>query len=382
MENYKNLFKATAPGSFEEFRDKVLTKQAAQQDSKQRKRSPNMIYGLSTALAAMAILLGGAGLWLNYNSNENEDIMATVTVNSESSHPEATVVTAEKTAPDVTVPPSTDAIHTENNIVNPAPDGNTETRAVEISSTASPESVQHVSAETAVDKTKSPEETKAPETTKKETPPTEEMEILNMSGRNITDEMLAQMVESGEIPKSIKVLRLYNNQISDVSPLSELKDLTSLSLLDNQITDISPLSGLKNLEELDLHINQISDISALSGLTKLKILSLNDNKITDISPLNELKKLEQLVLYTNPIADLEACFTTLCGLTNLFNLALSPNQIIDREHLEALEAALPKLKGFYPVKIYPNLPFYHGELSEQEEAEFLEILKTLGRDGW
>jgi Leucine-rich repeat (LRR) protein len=50
-------------------------------------------------------------------------------------------------------------------------------------------------------------------------------------------------------------------------------------LYENQISDISPLSGLSNLTELSLDNNQISDISALSSLTNLEYLWLEGNPV-------------------------------------------------------------------------------------------------------
>jgi Leucine-rich repeat (LRR) protein len=37
---------------------------------------------------------------------------------------------------------------------------------------------------------------------------------------------------------------LYNNQITDITPLSNLTKLKTLDLLNNQITDITPLNNL------------------------------------------------------------------------------------------------------------------------------------------
>ena len=54
-----------------------------------------------------------------------------------------------------------------------------------------------------------------------------------------------------------------NNQISDISPLAGLAELTWLDLDSNQISDISPLAGLTNLIDLSLEGNPIADTSAL-----------------------------------------------------------------------------------------------------------------------
>ena len=83
------------------------------------------------------------------------------------------------------------------------------------------------------------------------------------------------------------MLHLHENQISDISPLQNLTSLTWLRLWVNQITDISPLQNLTSLTELHLGNNQISDISPLENLTSLTRLELEKNQISDISPLVE-----------------------------------------------------------------------------------------------
>jgi len=85
----------------------------------------------------------------------------------------------------------------------------------------------------------------------------------------------------------LNVLFLHENQISDISPISSLTNLTMLYLDGNQISDISPLSSLTNMSWLSLSWNQISDISLLSSLTNLMWLDLSGNQIDDISPLVE-----------------------------------------------------------------------------------------------
>ncbi|MFC2009358.1 leucine-rich repeat domain-containing protein, partial [Chloroflexota bacterium] len=52
-----------------------------------------------------------------------------------------------------------------------------------------------------------------------------------------------------------------------------------------QISDISVLQNLTSLTELFLHENQISNISSLQNLTSLTVLGLNHNQISDIETL-------------------------------------------------------------------------------------------------
>jgi Leucine-rich repeat (LRR) protein len=80
-------------------------------------------------------------------------------------------------------------------------------------------------------------------------------------------------------------LSLGDNQISDITTISDLANLTELHLWINQISDITSLSNLTNLTQLGLSWNQISDISPLQSLTSLTALWLNGNQISDIEPL-------------------------------------------------------------------------------------------------
>ena len=98
-------------------------------------------------------------------------------------------------------------------------------------------------------------------------------------------------------------LGLFQNNISDVSPLASLINLTSLDLDHNhQISDITPLASLNNLTSLDLRWNQISDITPLASLTNLERLNLARNQVRDVGPLAALTNLERLDLEHNPLS--------------------------------------------------------------------------------
>ena len=58
-----------------------------------------------------------------------------------------------------------------------------------------------------------------------------------------------------------------------------MKELVFLYVEQNQIIDVSVISELKNLIELDLFANQVRDISALSDLKKLKLLDITGNPL-------------------------------------------------------------------------------------------------------
>lgn len=91
--------------------------------------------------------------------------------------------------------------------------------------------------------------------------------------------------------------------LKDITPLSNLKELTVIELTGNQIVDISPLASLTNLEHLYLGSNEIIDISPLSQLNNLSILELWANEIRDISPISEMTSLIGLNLGQNPLSE-------------------------------------------------------------------------------
>ena len=124
---------------------------------------------------------------------------------------------------------------------------------------------------------------------------------------------------------------INSNDISNLSPLSNLTNLTYLSLTSNSISDISVLSNLTNLTGLDLGDNSISDISVLSNLTNLTVLGLSGNSISDISALSNLTNLTVLGLWDNSISDI----SVLSNLTNLTYLDLNENSISDISPLVA-----------------------------------------------
>ncbi|GHU61511.1 hypothetical protein AGMMS49983_01370 [Clostridia bacterium] len=126
-----------------------------------------------------------------------------------------------------------------------------------------------------------------------------DVEILDLSEKNISDiSPLASLT-------NLTDLILWGNNISDISSLASLTNLTILGLGGNEISDISPLASLTNLTFLGLHQNNISDISPLASLTNLTELNLEQNRISDISSLKKLKNLQYLQLGGNPLMQVQ-----------------------------------------------------------------------------
>ena len=139
-------------------------------------------------------------------------------------------------------------------------------------------------------------------------------------------------IEGAQYLTGIEVLYFTDNQISDLTPLAGLTSLTWLGLVINEISDLAPLAGLTSLTHLALSSNEISDLAPLAGLTNLTWLALDSNEVSDLAPLTSLTNLENLYLTDNQISDL----APLAGLTSLTDVWLYDNQISDLAPLAGL----------------------------------------------
>ncbi len=109
---------------------------------------------------------------------------------------------------------------------------------------------------------------------------------------------------------NLEDLKIYpswaRGDISDLSPLSNLKKLNSLNLANHSIKEASPLFEIKALESLDLSSNLLENCIGFDSMRNhLVHLNLSKNKIVDPSPLYRMKKLQTLDLSENPIDEKE-----------------------------------------------------------------------------
>ncbi len=181
---------------------------------------------------------------------------------------------------------------------------------------------------------------------------------LALAGNQISD--LSPL--SGLI--NLSHLSIYNNpEISDLSPLIGLANLQDLSLVGSSKTsDISPLAGLVNLKNITIWGSPISDLSPLAGLTQLERLDICGSKASDISVLSKLTGLKELYLVSNGISDV----SPLSGLTNLTRLSLNENRISDVSPL----AGLTNLKW---------LELHHNSISDFSPLAGLSEATTISR---
>ncbi|MFZ2898970.1 MAG: leucine-rich repeat domain-containing protein [Saprospiraceae bacterium] len=103
--------------------------------------------------------------------------------------------------------------------------------------------------------------------------------------------------------KLLKKVIIDHNNISDLSPISDLQNLCFLCCGSNQITDLSPIAKLTKLRTLQCGSNQISDLSSISQLIQVEHLNFYSNQISDLSPISRLTNLKDFSIGLNPIRD-------------------------------------------------------------------------------
>ena len=119
-------------------------------------------------------------------------------------------------------------------------------------------------------------------------------------------------------------LGLSKNEISDLSPICNLKELVTLNIDENKINNITYLQNLTNLTYLTLSENYITNLEPLKKLTNLNYLDLSSNQIENLSPLSKLTNLVCLSLNNNRVRNLN----TLNGLNNIGLLDLQNQEIV------------------------------------------------------
>lgn len=138
---------------------------------------------------------------------------------------------------------------------------------------------------------------------------------LQSDGAQTAPDVVGTVVIAGqEIRLDSKIVSITQTDLSDLSALSQLTALESLTLTGNAISDLTPLADLTSLRYLHLSNNHVRDLSPLQNLTALRSLYLDGNKIDNLAPLKGLKSLTTLSLR---------------------------NMELTREQLELLEQALP-----------------------------------------
>ena len=157
-------------------------------------------------------------------------------------------------------------------------------------------------------------------------------------------------LEDVKMLPNLEVLYVNYQTLSDLSPVSELEYLTSVSLRSTFVEDISALSGMKQLQNVSLFDTHVADMSPLGSCPALYSLDVGKTPITSLSSLPDIAGLRVLSLrQTNfpsiegidrfPLLEkLDLCHSLLSDLSPLLSLPGLHEISIDESMRGAAEA--------------------------------------------
>lgn len=146
-------------------------------------------------------------------------------------------------------------------------------------------------------------------------------------------------LEGLQFATNLTYLRLFNNDLEDISPLGALTKLRGIDLTANRITSIEALAAMSDMEEMKLSGNLISSVEVVKRFPRLQYFEANHNRISDIQALSTAVHLSMLELGNNQIAD----FEPISNLPKLTYLGISYNPISDLSVLKPLSDTLQAL---------------------------------------
>lgn len=127
----------------------------------------------------------------------------------------------------------------------------------------------------------------------------EKVTVPDQELKSLIQETLYWAVGSSDMTKEsmlkLRGLNVYGSGIIGIKDLAGLEyapHLEGIYLGGNQLSDLSPLINLKSLQYIDLSGNRVSDISLLLNLTNLKEVTLSDNPLNE-NAMEIIKTLEE-----------------------------------------------------------------------------------------
>ena len=120
---------------------------------------------------------------------------------------------------------------------------------------------------------------------------------LKAEGESLTKERLAQVANLTEIDIS------GNKAIVDLSPLTKLVNLQTLSCANTNVKSLEPLSELLNLQRLNCSNTLVDNLTALQNARNLRILNLDHTNVSSLMALRDLSGVQRLSCEQTPIPE-------------------------------------------------------------------------------
>ncbi len=160
--------------------------------------------------------------------------------------------------------------------------------------------------------------------------------------------------------------RLRDTPRGDIMTLEDVKLLPNLEVLYvnyQTLADISPVSELKYLTTVSLRSTYVEDITALSGMESLTAVCLFDTRISDMSPLGSCPALFSLDVGNTPLVSLDAL-----------------PDIPDLKFLSLRQTQFPSLDGIKRYTLLEKLDLCRSEFTDLSPLLSLPSLQEINID--
>ncbi len=176
-------------------------------------------------------------------------------------------------------------------------------------------------------------------------------------------------LEDIALMENLQTLALYNQKISDLTPLKELHNLQRLGLGRNNIDDLTPLLSLESLSYLDLSGNPITnaDIGMLTVLPGLSGLDLGETNVNSIYSIRKLP-LKYLSVFECRVGNCE-------GLEQMTKLETFITTGVNNMITEEAVDRIITLKNLKDLRLMGCFDF---DITKLEKLTSLELLDLCG----
>ena len=125
--------------------------------------------------------------------------------------------------------------------------------------------------------------------------------------------------------QNLSSFSIYSAKISDLSPVSVLKEATDVNLVSCSLPDLTPLTNLQKLKDLNLYGSTVKDLTPLAKIPTLKSLMIYATKETDYSTLSALKNVRDVNFGMTKVHDI----SFVKEMTNLRGIKFFSEDITD-----------------------------------------------------
>jgi len=202
-------------------------------------------------------------------------------------------------------------------------------------------------------------------------------ELSDLTEVDLSNSLIDDLTPVRNLNK-LGLINCSGSKVNSLEPLRYSSNLTELNCSNTPVSDISMLENLKNLTKLDFSRTQIADISSLSALPQLRQLNLSYTPVTDLSAISNMSSLTDLNISGLKITDLSATGK----ISSLHNLNIDSTSVTDLtplsklENLHILQANNSAIADITPLSGLSTLKYIYCDNSGIDEQKANAFMKN------